>query len=77
MKQFLKDLFVNQSYDENNFFLIAGPCVVESEELLNGWPIKFHLSAKDWAYPISLNQVTAKATEQVYPLLPVLAMKQA
>jgi 2-dehydro-3-deoxyphosphooctonate aldolase (KDO 8-P synthase) len=35
MKQFLKDLFVNQSYDENNFFLIAGPCVVESEELLN------------------------------------------
>ncbi len=34
MKQFLKDLFENQSYDENNFFLIAGPCVVESEELL-------------------------------------------
>src|SRR6476659_5705938 len=34
MKQFLKDLFANQSYDENNFFLIAGPCVVESEELL-------------------------------------------
>src|SRR6476659_7619662 len=34
MKQFLKDLFVNQSYDENNFFLIAGPCIVESEELL-------------------------------------------
>ena len=34
MKQFLKDLFANQSYDENNFFLIAGPCVVENEELL-------------------------------------------
>src|SRR5204862_4988881 len=34
MKQFLKDLFANQSYDENNFFLIAGPCVIESEELL-------------------------------------------
>ncbi|WP_315818155.1 hypothetical protein [Paraflavitalea speifideaquila] len=30
----LKDLFANQQYDENNFFLIAGPCVVESEELL-------------------------------------------
>jgi len=34
MEKFLKDLFVNQSYDENNFFLIAGPCVVESEELI-------------------------------------------
>jgi 2-dehydro-3-deoxyphosphooctonate aldolase (KDO 8-P synthase) len=30
----LKDLFADQSYDEKNFFLIAGPCVVESEELL-------------------------------------------
>ena len=34
MEQFLKDLFVHQSYDEKNFFLIAGPCVVESEELV-------------------------------------------
>jgi len=34
MEKFLKDLFANQQYDENNFFLIAGPCVVESEELL-------------------------------------------
>ena len=34
MDKFLKDLFINQSYDENNFFLIAGPCVVESEELI-------------------------------------------
>jgi len=34
MEKFLKDLFAGQSYDENNFFLIAGPCVVESEELL-------------------------------------------
>lgn len=31
---FLKDLFQGQSYDENNFFLIAGPCVVESEVLV-------------------------------------------
>jgi len=34
MQQFLKDLFKSQQYDESNFFLIAGPCVVESEELL-------------------------------------------
>jgi 2-dehydro-3-deoxyphosphooctonate aldolase (KDO 8-P synthase) len=34
MKQFLTNLFTDQSYDEKNFFLIAGPCVVESEELI-------------------------------------------
>lgn len=34
MEQFLKDLFAPQQYDEKNFFLIAGPCVVESEELI-------------------------------------------
>ena len=34
MEKFLKDLFASQSYDEKNFFLIAGPCVVESEELI-------------------------------------------
>jgi 2-dehydro-3-deoxyphosphooctonate aldolase (KDO 8-P synthase) len=32
--QFLHDLFKDQSYDKSNFFLIAGPCVVESEELV-------------------------------------------
>src|ERR1044071_2390626 len=34
MENFLSDLFANQSYDKENFFLIAGPCVVESEELV-------------------------------------------
>jgi 2-dehydro-3-deoxyphosphooctonate aldolase (KDO 8-P synthase) len=34
MEKTLKDLFATQSYDEKNFFLIAGPCVVESEELV-------------------------------------------
>ena len=34
MENYLKDLFANQSYDAKNFFLIAGPCVVESEELV-------------------------------------------
>jgi 2-dehydro-3-deoxyphosphooctonate aldolase (KDO 8-P synthase) len=32
--QFLSELFARQTYDKNNFFLIAGPCVVESEELV-------------------------------------------
>lgn len=30
----LRDLFSKQSYNEHNFFLIAGPCVVESEALI-------------------------------------------
>ena len=34
MQPFLQDLFAGQQYDERNFFLIAGPCVIESEELL-------------------------------------------
>jgi len=34
MQIFQKELFANQQYDEKNFFLIAGPCVVESEALL-------------------------------------------
>lgn len=34
MEPFLKDLFRGQQYDEKNFFLIAGPCVIESEALL-------------------------------------------
>ena len=31
---FLVNLFNQQSYNPDNFFLIAGPCVVETEELV-------------------------------------------
>lgn len=34
MEKYLTDLFAQQQYDKNNFFLIAGPCVVENEELV-------------------------------------------
>jgi 2-dehydro-3-deoxyphosphooctonate aldolase (KDO 8-P synthase) len=34
MVNFLQELFSKQDYDKNNFFLMAGPCVVESEELV-------------------------------------------
>ena len=34
MNPFLVDLFKKQDYDKTSFFLIAGPCVVESEELV-------------------------------------------
>ncbi|HRD57537.1 MAG TPA: 3-deoxy-8-phosphooctulonate synthase [Ferruginibacter sp.] len=34
MQNYLSDLFAGQQYNHKNFFLIAGPCVVESEELV-------------------------------------------
>ena len=34
MNTFLENLFAGQDYDKDSFFLIAGPCVVESEEIV-------------------------------------------
>jgi 2-dehydro-3-deoxyphosphooctonate aldolase (KDO 8-P synthase) len=34
MQPFLQNLFATQDYDADHFFLISGPCVVESEELV-------------------------------------------
>src|SRR5688500_939819 len=34
MQSQLKALFQTQQYDESNFFLISGPCVVENEQLV-------------------------------------------
>lgn len=34
MEKYLEGLFGQQQYDKNNFFLIAGPCVVETEEIV-------------------------------------------
>jgi 2-dehydro-3-deoxyphosphooctonate aldolase (KDO 8-P synthase) len=34
LPSFLQDLFKHQSYNPDNFFLVAGPCVVEGEELV-------------------------------------------
>ena len=31
MEKYLEDIFANQQYNKDGFFLIAGPCVVESE----------------------------------------------
>jgi len=51
MEKFLKDLFANQSYDEKNFFLIAGPCVVENEELVMEVAEKVSLVCKELGIP--------------------------
>jgi 2-dehydro-3-deoxyphosphooctonate aldolase (KDO 8-P synthase) len=34
MENYMADLFSNQQYDKNNFFLIAGPCLAESEAIV-------------------------------------------
>jgi 2-dehydro-3-deoxyphosphooctonate aldolase (KDO 8-P synthase) len=34
MYRYIDEIFVNQDNSNNNFFLMAGPCVVESEELV-------------------------------------------
>ena len=34
MSKYLQSLFSNQQYTKNNFFLIAGPCITEGEEVV-------------------------------------------
>jgi 2-dehydro-3-deoxyphosphooctonate aldolase (KDO 8-P synthase) len=51
MEKFLKNLFTDQTYDESNFFLIAGPCVVESEELIMEVADKVYTICKNLGIP--------------------------
>ena len=61
MEKFLKDLFTGQSYDENNFFLLAGPCVVESEELLEEVAEKVAAICKNLGIPYIFKSSYRKA----------------
>jgi 2-dehydro-3-deoxyphosphooctonate aldolase (KDO 8-P synthase) len=61
MQKFLKDLFSSQSYDEKNFFLIAGPCVVESEELLMEVADKVYSICKNLGIPYVFKSSYRKA----------------
>jgi 2-dehydro-3-deoxyphosphooctonate aldolase (KDO 8-P synthase) len=49
--QHLADLFRAQSYDKTNFFLISGPCVVESEELVMEVADKVYSICKNLGIP--------------------------
>jgi 2-dehydro-3-deoxyphosphooctonate aldolase (KDO 8-P synthase) len=51
MEKFLKDLFADQLYDSTNFFLIAGPCVVESEDMINEIADKVSTICKNLGIP--------------------------
>lgn len=61
MEQFLKDLFKGQQYDEKNFFLIAGPCVVENEALLMEVADKVSASCKKLDIPYIFKSSYRKA----------------
>lgn len=61
MEKFLKDLFSNQSYEDENFFLIAGPCVVESEELIMEVADKVYSICKNLGIPYIFKSSYRKA----------------
>jgi 2-dehydro-3-deoxyphosphooctonate aldolase (KDO 8-P synthase) len=61
MHSFLKELFKGQDYDEKNFFLIAGPCVVESEELLDTVAYKVSALCSKMAIPYIFKSSYRKA----------------
>jgi len=61
MQKFLKDLFTNQSYNEKNFFLIAGPCVVENETLIMEVAEKVSGICKDLGIPLIFKSSYRKA----------------
>ncbi|MES1218153.1 MAG: 3-deoxy-8-phosphooctulonate synthase [Bacteroidota bacterium] len=61
MEKFLQDLFSNQSYDKNNFFLMAGPCVVESEELIMEVAEKVSMICKNLGIPYIFKSSYRKA----------------
>jgi 2-dehydro-3-deoxyphosphooctonate aldolase (KDO 8-P synthase) len=61
MEKFLQDLFSNQSYDSGNFFLIAGPCVVENEGLLMEVAEKVSTTCKNLGIPYIFKSSYRKA----------------
>jgi 2-dehydro-3-deoxyphosphooctonate aldolase (KDO 8-P synthase) len=61
MDKFLTDLFAGQQYDNKNFFLIAGPCVVESEELLLEVAEKVSATCKNLGIPYIFKSSYRKA----------------
>lgn len=51
MEAFLKELFKDQQYNEQSFFLMAGPCVVESEEMVMSIADKVYTTCKSLKIP--------------------------
>ena len=61
MVKFLEELFHTQQYDKENFFLMAGPCVVESEELVFEVAEKVSAICKNHQIPLIFKSSYRKA----------------
>jgi 2-dehydro-3-deoxyphosphooctonate aldolase (KDO 8-P synthase) len=61
MEDFIQELFKGQDYDQHNFFLIAGPCVIENETLLNEVAEKVSLICKNHGIPFIFKASYRKA----------------
>jgi len=61
MEPYLAELFSKQQYDPNQFFLIAGPCVVESEELITETAEKVSQVCKNLGIPYIFKSSYRKA----------------
>ncbi|HEV7331126.1 MAG TPA: 3-deoxy-8-phosphooctulonate synthase [Flavisolibacter sp.] len=61
MNTFLEEIFAGQQYDPNSFFLIAGPCVVESEETVAEVAEKVSALCKKYSIPYILKASYRKA----------------
>lgn len=87
MENYLQQLFSNQTYNQKNFFLIAGPCVVESEELIHEVAEKVSLMCTQFGIPYifkasykkanrtSANSFTGIGDEQALQLVKALGEK--
>ena len=75
MEKHLTDLFSNQKYNEDNFFLIAGPCVVESEEIVMGTAEKVAAICARLEMPYIFKACYRKANVNLPIPLPVLAIE--
>jgi 2-dehydro-3-deoxyphosphooctonate aldolase (KDO 8-P synthase) len=51
MEKYMQELFAGQTYNAKNFFLIAGPCVVENEEMIFQIADKVFTLCKQFAIP--------------------------
>jgi 2-dehydro-3-deoxyphosphooctonate aldolase (KDO 8-P synthase) len=61
MSNYTTALFKNQTYNSNNFFLIAGPCVVESEDLIMEVAEKVSILCKHYEIPYIFKSSYRKA----------------
>lgn len=61
MEKYLQELFKGQDYDSRNFFLIAGPCVVENEDVVMQTAVKVSTVCRQLGIPFVFKSSYRKA----------------